>query len=86
MPAVIGDVKAPEREGAPGTVVYTTLYDLIATVSAEIEPGEEECVAPIVVHLLRAGRAQFLRAVDEEMMWAEEAPACLQAEEFCMPA
>jgi len=57
------DVMAPERAGAPRTVVYTTLYDLIAAVDAEVEPGEEACVAPIVAHLLRA--VVYLCAADK---------------------
>jgi hypothetical protein len=79
------DGMAPERAGAPRTVVYTTLYDLIGAVNAEVEPGEEACVAPIVAHLLRAGHAQFLRAVDMERLCTALAPACLQAEELSVP-
>ena len=82
MPAMIDHIIAPTRAGATRPVVSTTLYDLIAAVSAEIEPGEEECVAPIVAHLLRAGHARFLRDVDVEMLWAEPAPASLPAEEL----
>jgi hypothetical protein len=80
------DVMAPERGGATRTVVSTTVYDLIAAVDAEVEPGEEACVAPIVAHLLRAGHAQFHRAVDVERLCAALAPTCLQAEELCVPA
>jgi hypothetical protein len=80
------DVLASERGGATRTVVYTTLYDLIAAVDAEVEPGEEACVAPIVTHLLRAGHAQFLRQVDVELLCADFAPTCLQAAELCVPA
>jgi hypothetical protein len=80
------DVMAPERGGATRTVVSTTLYDLIAAVDAEVEPGEEACVAPIVAHLLRAGHAQFHREVDVERLCAALAPPCLQAEERCVPA
>ncbi len=69
MHAGNGDVIAPEREGTTRVVVYTTLYDLIAAVDAEVEPGEEACVAPIVAHLLRAGHATFLREVDGELVW-----------------
>ena len=86
MHAGTDDVMAPERGGATRTVVYTTLYDLIAAVDAEVEPGEEACVAPIVAHLLRVGHAQFLREVDAELLCADLTPACLQAEELCVPA
>ena len=86
MHAVTSDRMAPERAGATRTVVYTTLYDLITAVDAAIEPGEEDCVAPIVVHLLRAGRARFLRDVDLEMLGDDQAPACLEEEQSCVPA
>jgi hypothetical protein len=66
--------------------VYTILYDLIAAVGEELEPDEEDFVAPIVTHLLRAGRAQFLRRVDVEMLCADQALGCLQEEESCVPA
>ena len=76
----------PEREETTQTVVSTTLYDLIAAVGDAIEPGEEDFVAPIVAHVLRAGRAHFLRDVDVEMLWDDQAPACLEAEEICVLA
>ena len=80
------NVMAPARGGATRTVVSTTLYDLIAAVDAEVEPGEEACVAPIVTHLLRAGHAQFLREVDVELLCADLVPACPQAEVLCVSA
>ncbi len=81
-----GAIRVPGRDDATGAVIYTTLYDLIAAVGAEIEPGEEDFVAPIVTHLLRAGCAQFLRDVDVELLWDDQAPACLDAEESCVLA
>jgi hypothetical protein len=89
MHAVASDSTVPERAVATRTVVYTTLYDLIARVDEAIEPGEEACVAPIVAHLLCAGRAQFLSHVDHvdmEMLWDDQALACLEAEQSCVPA
>jgi hypothetical protein len=89
MHAVASDSMVPEREGATRTVVYTTLYDLIAAVDEAIEPGEENFVTPIVARLLRAGRAQFLSHVDHvdiEMLWDDQALACLEAEQSCVPA
>jgi hypothetical protein len=61
MLAVMDDVTASERADASATIVYTTLYDLIASVNNAIAPGEEACVVPIVAHLLRTGHAHFLR-------------------------
>ena len=85
MPAVIDDVTASERDDASGTVVYTTLYDLIAAVNGTIAPGEEGCVTPIVAHLLCAGHARFLRDVDVERLWVEAAPADFPAEALGAP-
>jgi hypothetical protein len=65
-------------------VVYTTLYDLIAAVNDAVDPGEEDVVAPIVAHLLRAGRAHFLRDVDVDMLWDDQALGCLEDEESCV--
>jgi len=43
------------------TTIQTTLYDLMAALHAEVEPGEEELVTAAVVHLLNSGRARFAR-------------------------
>jgi hypothetical protein len=80
------DVMTPERAEATHTVVYTTVYDLIAAVDAEVEPGEEACVAPLVAHLLRVGHAHFLREVDVELLCADLVPACPQAAVLGVPA
>ena len=56
------------------------------TSCAVIEPGEEDCVVPIVAHLLCSGRAQFLRDVDAEMLWDDQALMCLEEEQSCRPA
>lgn len=61
-------VERAERQDRARTVVYTTLYDLIAAVNEAIEPGEEDCVVPIVAHLLRTGQGRFLRHVNVEML------------------
>jgi hypothetical protein len=84
MPAVASDSMVPERAGTTRPVVYTTLYDLIAAVDEAIEPGEEDVVTPIVAHVLGAGHAHFLRDVDVEILWEDQAPACLEAEESCV--
>jgi hypothetical protein len=86
MPAMIDDVTVPKRAGVTDTAVYTTLYDLIAAVQDAIAPGEEASVTPIVAHLLRTGHARFLRDVDVDMLWADEAPARLSAAGCCGPA
>jgi hypothetical protein len=83
MDAEDGNIVIPGREDATRAVVYTTLYDLIAAVNDAIEPGEEDCVAPIVAHLLRADRAHFLRDVDVDMLCEDQAPAYLEEEGSC---
>lgn len=85
MPAMIGKVTTPEQAQATCPVVYTTLYDLIAAVQDAVAPGEEASVTPIVVHLLHAGHARFLRDVDVDMLWANRVPAGLFAAESCCP-
>jgi len=84
MHAAVSRSTVPERAETTRPVVYTTLYDLIAAVGDAVEPGEEDVVAPIVAHLLRAGRAHFLRDVDVDMLWDDQAPACLEEEESCV--
>lgn len=84
MHAAVSDTRVPKREAPTRTVVYTTLYDLIAAVGDAIKPGEEDFVAPIVAHMLRVGHAQLLSDVDGEMLWDEQAAMCLDAEERCV--
>ena len=85
MLAVMDDVTASERADTSGTIVYTTLYDLIASVNDAIALGEEACVVPIVAHLLRMGHARFLRDVDVDRLWVE-APTDYPAKRFGTPA
>jgi hypothetical protein len=75
MHAAASGSTVPERAETSCPVVYTTLYDLIAAVNAALEPGEEVLTVPIVAHLLRAGRARFLRDGDVDMCWYAQAPA-----------
>ena len=86
MSAMIDHVTAPERARATRSVVYTTLYDLIAAVNDAIAPGEEACVTPMVAHLLCTGHARFLRDVDTEMLWTEPLSVCPSTEDLCIPA
>lgn len=84
MHAAASGRRVPERAATTHTVVSTTLYDLIAAVNDAIEPGEEDVVIPIVAHLLRAGRAHFLRDVDVDMLWDDQTAACLHEEDSCV--
>ena len=40
-------------------LVETTLYELIEAVGDELEPGEEDFLTVVVLHMLRAGRIEF---------------------------
>ena len=44
-------------------VIRTTLYDLIAAISDEVSPEEEELVVATVMYLQCTGRIRFLRPV-----------------------
>ena len=44
----------------PSTPVETTLYDLIAALSDELRPEEEELVVPILVDLMNSGQLKFV--------------------------
>jgi hypothetical protein len=72
--------------GVPRTLVHTTLYDLIAAVRDAIAPGEEGEVTPMVVHLLHAGHAPWLRPVEVEMLWDAHRPESLHEEATGVPA
>lgn len=71
MPAVIAGRPALAHASTTRTVVYTTLYDLIAALNDAIAPSDEACVAPLVADLLHAGRARWLRDVDVETLETE---------------
>lgn len=49
----------------PSKRVETTLYDLIAALSDELSPEEEELVVPILVDLMNSGRLKFVDGEDE---------------------
>lgn len=44
------------RKSPYSTTIHTTLYDLIAALSAEVERDEEDVLTATVVHLLNAHR------------------------------
>jgi hypothetical protein len=71
MPAVIADRPLRALERTARTVVYTTLYDLIAAVNDAVEPGDEAYVALMVADLLHAGHARWLRDIDVGMLEIE---------------
>jgi len=40
--------------------IHTTLYDLIAALSAEVRPGEDGVLTAVVVHLLQTHRVTYM--------------------------
>jgi hypothetical protein len=44
---------------ATPTAIETTLYDLIAAISEEVDPAEDDLVTATVVHLMNSGRVKF---------------------------
>ena len=50
-----------DQAGAPrGITIITTLYELIAALSADLEPGEETLITATVTHLFNSGRLTFV--------------------------
>lgn len=45
----------------PSVVIKTTLYDLIEALNAALQPGKEDLVVPIAMHLLDNSRVTFSR-------------------------
>ena len=47
-------------KSTPSTTVETTLFDLVAALTDELSPEEEELAVPILVDLLNSGRVKFV--------------------------
>jgi hypothetical protein len=62
MQTAAQSLSTPAPAGAESTTIETTLYDLIAAVSAEAGPDEDELILATVVHLLNSGQARFTGA------------------------
>jgi hypothetical protein len=54
-PLAIQQVETGGQEGQ-GSIIRTTLYELIAALQAVVDPDEDELVVATVVALLRSGR------------------------------
>lgn len=48
------------KDPKSSTTVETTLYDLIAALSDELETEEEELILPILIDLMNSGRIKFV--------------------------
>jgi hypothetical protein len=48
---------APEHQRAP---LVTTAYELIKAIDEELQPGEEQLVAPIFMDLIASGEVKFI--------------------------
>ena len=53
-------VETMSSDQRPEKTIETTLYDLIAALSDELEPEEEELILPILIDLMNSGRLQFI--------------------------
>ena len=59
LAAISPDRLAVEEDTSSQTPIITTLYDLIAALSAASAPGEEALVTAAVEHLCHTGRLRF---------------------------
>jgi hypothetical protein len=60
LAAISPDRLAVEEDTPSQTPIITTLYSIIATLSAASVPGEEDLVTAAVAHLCSTGRLRFL--------------------------
>ena len=51
----------PARTAPSSTAIQTTLYDLLAALSAQVGPDEDAVVTAVVVHLLQTNRVTCTR-------------------------
>ncbi len=49
----------PARTAPSPSAIHTTLYDLIAALSAEVRPDEDGVLTAVVVHLLQTYRVTW---------------------------
>jgi hypothetical protein len=49
----------PASDNKGSTTIKTTLYELMAAISEEVQPGEERLITEIVLHLQSTGRIKF---------------------------
>lgn len=54
-----------EREVSAQPPIITTLYDLIAALTEQVEPWEDDVVTAAVVHLCQTGRLRFLNLPED---------------------
>lgn len=50
------------------TTVSSTLYDLIDAIEGEIEQGEEELIAPVVLDLIESRKVTWARSHRDSMV------------------
>ena len=56
MDTPVHPASCPARMAPSSSAIQTTLYDLLAALHAEVEPGEDAVVIAVVVHLLQTYR------------------------------
>jgi len=55
------------------TAIHTTLYDLIAALSAEVGPDEDDVLTAVVVHLLHTHRVSYTSDLESYRLVCDEA-------------
>jgi predicted DNA-binding protein len=60
MQLMDGVFSPAERIHLELSTTKTTLYELIDAINAEVQPGEDQLVAEVVLHLIETGQAQLL--------------------------
>jgi len=60
METPVSPCSCPVRTAPSPLAIHTTLYDLIAALSAEVGPDEDDVLTAVVVHLLQTHRVTYM--------------------------
>jgi len=60
METPVSPCPCPARPAPSPAAIHTTLYDLIAALSAEVRPDEDGVLTAVVVHLLQTHRVTYM--------------------------
>jgi hypothetical protein len=59
MKALVQALPSARRKPQEPIIIYTTLYDLIASINEEVGPDEEQLITATVVHLLNTYQVTY---------------------------
>ena len=68
MEALAYDHGRTDRYRPTEATVSSTLYDLIDAIEGEIEQGEEELIAPVVLDLIESRKVKWARSNRDSMV------------------